>query len=134
MDVLTALGKLFDRFGKECRPSELICSEGEESTDMYFVLEGAVEVVRDAANDGAGQKKRPIVLAKLEVGDFFGEMSLLLSEPRSASVRAAQEGARIVRLSPGNFDTIVKIQPQIALRMLRVLAQRLRDTSDRVAK
>lgn len=129
MDVLTALEKLFDRFGRTCRAGETVFSEGETGTDMYFVLEGKVEVIRPGATP-----KETVVLASLEVGDFFGEMSLLLDEPRSAAVRAVSDGTRILRISPGNFDTIVKLQPQIALRMLKTLAHRLRATSQRVAR
>lgn len=129
MDVLTALEKLYDRFGRKCRAGEVVFSEGETGTDMFFVLEGKVEVVRPGPSP-----KDTVVLATLEVGDFFGEMSLLLGEPRSAAVRAVFDGTRILRISPGNFDTIVKLQPQIALRMLKTLAQRLRDTSQRVAR
>ena len=131
MDVLTALGKLYDRFGKEFRLGEAVFSEGETGGDMYFVLGGTFEVVKDATKEG---RREQVVLAKLNTGDFFGEMSLLLDEPRSATIRAAAEGSKVVRISPGNFDTIVKIQPQIAIQMLRALAQRLRATSSRVAK
>lgn len=132
MDVLTALNKLYDRFGREYRPGEVVFSEGEAGGDMFFVLSGSFEVVKDVpAKDSA--RREQVVLAKLSTGDFFGEMELLLDEPRSAGVRAV-EGSRVVRISPGNFDTIVKIQPQIAIQMLRTLAQRLGATSSRVAK
>jgi CRP-like cAMP-binding protein len=93
---------------------------------MFFVLAGAVDVVKSSAE---GEKRQDVVLARLGVGDFFGEMSLLLAEPRSATVRAAANGTRVLRISPGNFDTIVKLQPQVAITMLRALAQRLRLTS-----
>jgi CRP-like cAMP-binding protein len=131
MDVLTALHKLYDRFGKEYRPFEGIFGEGETGNDMYFVIGGSVEVLR--AGDGA-DRNEAVVLARPGVGDFFGEMSLLLGEPRSATVRAGETGARVVRFSPGNFDLIVKLQPQVAVQMLRTLAGRLRATSLRIAK
>lgn len=126
MEILTALEKLYDRFGTEYRKDDVVFSEGETDTHMYFVLTGAVEVIK--GDTGA----QPVVLARVGVGDFFGEMSLLLSEPRSATVRAAEDGTRTIRISPGNFDTIVRLQPQIAVQMLRVLAQRLRVTSSRI--
>ena len=131
MDVLTALSRLYDRFGREYRPFEIVFSEGETGNDMYFVVGGSVEVIR-TADQPAG--KDAVVLARPDVGDFFGEMSMLLGEPRSATVRAGEVGARVVRFSPGNFDLIVKLQPQVAVQMLRTLAQRLRATSLRIAK
>jgi CRP-like cAMP-binding protein len=131
MDVLSALCKLYDRFGREYHPFETIFSEGETGNDMFFVVAGAVEVVRTPTGM---EDRHAVVLARPGLGDFFGEMSMLLGEPRSATVRAAEEGARIVRLGPGNFDLIVKLQPQVAVQMLRTLAQRLRATSLRVAR
>ena len=124
MNILTALEKLYDRFGRELRSGEVVFTEGGAETDMFFVLAGGVEVVKRADH-----AKDDVVLATLAVGDFFGEMSLLLDEPRSATVRAATDGTRVIRISRGNFDTIVKLQPQIAIEMLRVLAKRLRTTS-----
>jgi len=124
MEVLTALEKLYDRFGKEYRSGEVVFSEGESGTDMFYVLAGSVDVVKRPV-DG----KPEVVLAKMAMGDFFGEMSLLLAETRSATVRASTEKTRVIRISPGNFDTIVKLQPQIAIEMLKALARRLRATS-----
>lgn len=124
MNVLTSLEKLYDRFGRELRAGEVVFAEGGTETDMFFVLAGGVEVVKKSA-----EAKGDVVLAKLAVGDFFGEMSLLLEEPRSATVRAAADGTRVIRISRGNFDTIVKLQPQVATEMLRALARRLRATS-----
>jgi len=126
MNVLTALEKLYDRFGREYRAGEAVFAEGQADTDMFFVLAGSVEVVKKAPEGKPGGE---VALATLGVGDFFGEMSLLLDEPRSATVRAATDATRAIRISRGNFDTIVKLQPQIAIEMLRVLAKRLRATS-----
>jgi len=126
VDVLTALEKLYARFGRECRAGDLVFAEGEANTEMYFVLDGAVEVVK------RNPEGRDVVLARLAKGDFFGEMSLLLGESRSATIRAAEDRTRIFRISPGNFDTIVKLQPAIAIQMCKTLAQRLRETSKKV--
>jgi CRP/FNR family transcriptional regulator, cyclic AMP receptor protein len=131
MDVLSALSKLYDRFGREYTPFERIFSEGETGNDMYVVIGGSVEVLRTPVEAGG---KDAVVLARPGVGDFFGEMSMLLDELRSATVRAGAEGAKVVRFSPGNFDLIVKLQPQVAVQMLKTLAQRLRATSLRIAK
>ncbi len=126
MDVLTALEKLYARFGRELRAGDLVFTEGETSTEMYFVLGGAIEVVKK------NPEGKDVVLAKMGRGDFFGEMSLLLGESRSATIRAADDNTRIFRISPGNFDTIVKLQPAIAIQMCKTLAQRLRETSKKV--
>jgi len=133
MEVLTALGKLYERFGREYRPYEVVCKEADTDTDMYFVLAGGAEVLKAAPSKEPGGADATVTLATLGVGDFFGEMELLLGVPRSATVRAASDGMRVVRLSPGNFDTIVKIQPQIAIQMLKTIALRLQNTSAQLA-
>lgn len=128
MDIVTALAKLYHRFGQEYRAGQVVFEEGEPGKDMYFVLGGSFEVVKKPADP---KERAAVVLAKVGVEEFFGEMSLLLGEPRSATVRAAVDGSRVIRVSPSNFDLIVKLQPQIAIGMLKVLAQRMRGTSPR---
>jgi CRP/FNR family transcriptional regulator/CRP/FNR family cyclic AMP-dependent transcriptional regulator len=63
---------------------------------------------------------------RLRVGDFFGEMSLVDGEPRSASVSAASE---LVTMSIGRsgFTKLLRAEPSVAVGVLRALAQRLRD-------
>jgi len=123
MDILTALEKLFDRFGKKYKSREIVFEEGEKNDEMYFVLSGEVEVLKKI--DGG----EPKILGKISSGAFFGEMSLLTGEQRSATIRVSQDDTRIIRISPGNFDTIIKLQPQIAINMLRVISERLRKTN-----
>ena len=132
MDVFTALNKLYDRFGRQLQAGEVICTEGEDSSEMYFILEGGVDVYKKVATtDKDGEN---VKLTSLGATDFFGEMSLLNGEKRSATIIANTNGTKIVRISPGNFDTIIKLQPQIAITMLKVLCKRLRSTSEKIKK
>jgi len=64
-----------------CAPGDVIVREGEQSNSFYVIEEGSVEIVKHL--DSAS----PVVLAVLEEGDFFGEMSFLECQARSASVR-----------------------------------------------
>src|SRR5439155_10904579 len=59
-------------------PGELILREGEMGQDMYVISRGQVEVL-----DGSGR-----LLNTLGEGEYFGELSLLLSRPRNATIRA----------------------------------------------
>ncbi len=63
-------------------PDQSILVEGEEGQHLYFLLQGQVRVT---TVDRAG---RPVLLAVLERGDFFGEGSLFTGQPRSATVQA----------------------------------------------
>ncbi len=95
-----------------------IVSEGEAGVAFYLVLDGAVEV-----------RRRGRVLAKLGSGNFFGEMSLLDSNPRSSDVVAVAPTTCLV-LSSWSFQAVVESNSDIALNLLKSLIQRLRE-SDR---
>ncbi len=62
-------------------PGTLVVREGDTSSDMYIVISGELEVVKQAA-DGSSVR-----VAMLGPGDWFGEMAILNVHPRSASVR-----------------------------------------------
>lgn len=101
---------------KEFRKGTKIVAEGSAGVGFYLILEGSAEVSR------SGER-----LAKLGAGAFFGEMSLLDGEPRSADVIALEDTACLV-LSPWAMKGIVAANPDVALGMLEELARRLRET------
>ena len=66
-------------------PGEAVVVEGSEGESMYHLLRGRVEVLKQVAED------RQISVRELLPGDVFGEMTLFLDSPRSATVRALDE-------------------------------------------
>jgi CRP/FNR family transcriptional regulator, cyclic AMP receptor protein len=68
--------------------------------------------------------------AVLGPGSFFGEMSLLDQGPRSATVRAETD-MRLLVLGSREFSSLVQEVPIVAVRMMRGLAERLRDAEPR---
>ena len=98
-------------------------SEGEQ---CFFVLEGSVKVTR-LSKDG-----REVILAMLNEGDFFGEMSLLDGESRSANV-IALEKTKVLTLDRNDFIEVVNDYPQIAVQLLKELARRLRKSDRQIA-
>jgi len=96
------------------RAGDKIVSEGDMGIGFYLVLEGKVEVRKGAK-----------VLATLSKGQFFGEMSLIDEERRSADVFAV-EPTKCFLLTPWIFTGLVKKNPGIAMGMLKELAKRLR--------
>jgi len=98
-------------------------SEGEQ---CFFVLEGSVKVTR-LSKDG-----REVILAMLNEGDFFGEMSLLDGESRSANV-IALEKTKVLTLDRNDFIAVVNDYPQIAVQLLKELARRLRKSDRQIA-
>jgi CRP-like cAMP-binding protein len=81
MDQLLALMQTRRHAEGEC-----ICQEGDPGKEMFVVVSGEVEVKKCVGPDG-----RETTLAKLRVGDCFGEMSLIDVQPRSASVLALKD-------------------------------------------
>jgi glucose-6-phosphate 1-dehydrogenase len=86
-----------------CPEGAAIIRKGEIGSEMYFICRGEVEVVDDGGT----------VLRALGEGDFFGEIALLRSRPRTASVRARTPCDLFV-LSKADFDRILKDFPQFA--------------------
>jgi glucose-6-phosphate 1-dehydrogenase len=86
---------------------ELVIRKGDVGNEMYFLVKGEVDVV---GGDGR-------VLAHLGPGSFFGETSLLLSEPRNASVRAATYCELFV-LEKADFNRVLRDHPQFAKAIL----------------
>ena len=98
---------------------EQVFAEGEPGDALYLVVEGAVKVHR-------GQRQ----LAHLGVRDVFGEMAVLDSEPRSASVTAVSD-AVLLKIARDDFRDILQERPEIGMGIVKVLSRRLRDASRR---
>ena len=82
LDVKSRLQSVVEkRFGR----GETIFRQGEFPDRLYLIGQGEAEVIREMP-DGA-----EVPLARLEAGEFFGEMGILSNTPRSATVRAATE-------------------------------------------
>ena len=106
---------------------ELLVRQGDEPGGTFHIIrEGEVTV---ASVDAGG---RETFLARLGPGAFFGEMSLLTGEPRSANVRATVD-VTVLELSKSAFAAVLGRNPQLAEELGRVLAQRHRDRTDKMA-
>lgn len=92
--------------------SEVLLEEGRTSGRLYVLCEGTLEVVR-------GETQVTVVT---EPGSVFGEMSILLGVPHTASVRALTAGYAYVF---DNADAFLRSNPEIAFLIARLLATRL---------
>ena len=106
----------------ELAAGEVVFREGDLGTEMYIINEGKVEIL-----NRMGEEDR--VLAVLEKGDFFGEMSVLEDLPRAATARALTD-ARLLQINGSTFDQMLQGNPEIAVRMMRKLSRRLRETDE----
>ena len=106
---------------------EILIREEEIATRGFFViLEGSARVAI------TGPEGREAVLAFLEEGDFFGEMSLLDGDPRSATVRASTD-VRLLLLRRQVFLDLLSRYPEIALALLTELSSRLRNANRKIS-
>ena len=120
----TELGYISDKMvSKKFENGNLIFLEESEGKNLFFVVEGSVKVTR-LSKDG-----REVILAMLNAGDFFGEMSLLDGEARSANV-IALEKTEVLSLNRDDFLVVLNDYPKIAIQLLKEMTSRLRK-SDR---
>ena len=97
---------------------------------MYVILEGRVIISKFIP--GAGEE----ALAILERGDFFGEMSLIDGEPRSADAKAYGGQLTVLALDQETVREVLAMDPHAALEFLqllcRLIANRLREIDEKV--
>lgn len=105
--------------------NSVILFEDDPGDALYVVATGQVKVVL------IGEDGREVILSVMGPGEFFGEMSLLDDEPRSAHVIAMEDSALAV-LRREDFESLLTQTPQIALTLLREMSRRLRRADEKV--
>ena len=106
-------------------PGETIFDEGDPGDQLYVIQSGEVELIREDPS-----KER--VVARLGSGDFFGELGVMLGERRTARA-VAVNAARVIALDRETLEAMCLEQPEIAIRMLRVLVSRLIEAERRLS-
>ena len=114
-------------YRKKFGPGELIVEEGHTGNGLYLIVSGNVEAVK-----GLGTERQQTV-NKLGAGEVFGEMALLGEWPRTASVRAV-DNVECLGIDRWVFLAQLERQPQVGIRMLHILAQKLRDSDARLVE
>jgi CRP/FNR family transcriptional regulator, cyclic AMP receptor protein len=115
---------LFQRFGKVFPANTVLFKEGEAGNTMFVLQTGKVKITKQF---GAEEK----TLAVIPAGEFLGEMAILLNEPRSASAIVMEEVKALV-IDANTFDAMIKGNTEIAHRIIKKLAQRVRDANQQI--
>ncbi|MDO8666966.1 MAG: Crp/Fnr family transcriptional regulator [Gemmatimonadales bacterium] len=110
---------------REYPKNSVILFEDDPGDALYIVSTGQVKVVL------IGEDGREVILSVLSDGDFFGEMAIIDDEPRSAHVIAMKDSHLLV-LRREAFQAQLEHHPKIALKLLRVLVQRLRRADEKI--
>jgi CRP-like cAMP-binding protein len=103
---------------------EIIIRENDLGETAYVITQGQVEVTKALQ----GQK---VHLAYLEAGETFGEMSMIDEKPRSATVTAVTE-TLVSEIRRDDFFKSFQTDPKVALQLLKVLFERLREADARI--
>ncbi len=120
------LTKIADKMiPREYQKGQMILLEESQGETFFIITSGAVKVTR-LSDDG-----REVILAILGESDFFGEMSLLDGEGRSANI-VANELAKMLTLSRSDFLDCLESYPKIAIALLEELAMRLRKSDQQI--
>jgi CRP/FNR family transcriptional regulator, cyclic AMP receptor protein len=105
---------------------EPIFKEGEKGDVMYVLLEGAVDLTMKL-------ERGDTVLKTVETpNDFFGEMALLDDRPRSASAVAIKR-TKVLAVDGPTFESMILSNGKFALKIIKVLAARIRRSNDQVS-
>ena len=107
------------------RAGRTVVRQGDTSMALYVVLSGAVRIERE---DETG---RTPIAPRVGVNGFFGEMGLIDDEPRSATVTAVED-TECALLAKWDFQSNVRLDPDIAIALMPVLNARIRDLTARL--
>jgi HEAT repeat protein len=92
---------------------ELVAAEGELGDELHVVVDGTVAVTHGDT-----------LVARRGAGEVVGELSIITRSPRVASL-TADGGVRTIAIGQREFESMIRERPEIALAVMRVLAQRL---------
>lgn len=116
--------RLLERFGRSWNAGEVIFREGEEGSELFILQDGRIRLVKRVR---AVEKS----LLILRPGDLFGENALVDGYPRTCSAVALTDCTTLV-LDVATFESLVRTDSAIALRLVRLLVRRLKEAEDQI--
>ncbi|MEL6340570.1 MAG: Crp/Fnr family transcriptional regulator [Myxococcota bacterium] len=102
----------------------VLFDENDLGSRMYVIRHGRVKIYRRI-------NQQEVVLAMLEAGEFFGEMALLENLPRSAAAQVAED-SELIEVDQRTFEDMIRNNTEIAVRVMRKLASRVRELDRRL--
>lgn len=112
---------------REFEENELVIDIEDESTEVRFIMSGTVRIIARIA-DG-----KDVILGEMGEGSFFGEIAAIDASPRSANVTTLTR-ARICSMPATIFMQILAEEPDIALSIMRLLTERVRNLNSKLAE
>jgi CRP-like cAMP-binding protein len=104
------------------RAGDIISPDGDSSKSFFVLISGKVGIFKNDKRVGFFN----------QAGQIFGEMSLILNEPRDGEIRAL-ESSSVLEVK-GDLDEIIKLYPDISKKIIKTLADKLAHPSDKSGK
>lgn len=126
-DVDIAKLRLFALSGQRMsyEAGDVIFQEGDSAEAVYVILEGTVDVIREAPTGR-------VRLAQIGEGNMFGETGVLCDQARTATIEAATP-VSVLQLDRYTFNEVARDVPQLTLAIAKELARRLEFMNQQVA-
>ena len=116
-------------FEQRVKKDSVLFMEDMPGELLYIIMSGAVEIIKDIKDN------EKIVLATMGADEIIGEMSLIDSEPRSATAVTIEDSVLLV-IQKQNFSKILQSDPHIAAKilmgLLKIISKRLRVTDKKI--
>lgn len=121
---MTVQDRLSEKYSLEFPAGAVLFRSGDEGRELYVVQSGSVRISVTAADVDK-------TLATLGPGEFFGEMAVLNDRPRTATA-TVMENSQLLVIEKGKFEELIRGHSELALRLIRRLADRLEATDRNV--
>lgn len=122
---------------RKYHPKEFVFRQGELGVGMYIIAKGAVDILVSDVNPQT-LENTDVLVTRLGVGDFFGELSLVEDNgKRTASAIASSETVLIGFFKPDLIEIIERsptIGNKIVFRLAEVLGRRLKETTEKITQ
>lgn len=108
-------------------PNELVVDFEDPSDDLFLIISGTVRVILRISTG------REVILGEFSDGEFFGELSAIDGETRSANV-TAMINTKLLRMPRSVFLEILRDAPDVAMDLMQSMTQLIRDQNTRLAE
>jgi CRP/FNR family cyclic AMP-dependent transcriptional regulator len=109
---------------KRIKKGDVLLNEGEESTNLFWVQDGQLEVYKRKSN-------KEVLIGHVYTGELVGEMSFLDNMPRSATVKALTD-CELLEIPSESYKQIFEGQPKWLQLLIRTLVERLRRANAKI--
>lgn len=103
---------------------ETLMKEGDAATHVYILKTGELQAVTNKSGS-------PVVLGKIQPGEFVGEMAYINGEPRSASIQALKD-CELIEIPVNKLDNMLFQKPAWAKALMKTLTKRIQQSNQRL--